>query len=104
MSDNFYADVTLRDILANAEAFPWDATLYPGARGRWGLDSPSCIIRDDQTLYCDAAHPRAVARGLTNAIGEVVSNASHQLGSPTDLQLLDALADYCEHDAFRTFV
>ena len=30
MSDDFDADVTLRDFLANTEASPWDATLYLG--------------------------------------------------------------------------
>ncbi|WP_224242643.1 DUF7716 domain-containing protein [Hyalangium gracile] len=72
----------------------------------WAAHSEACILERD--LYSDDLPPFAEANGLVKILSaaqvlEVVDNARLQKPNVSEQELVEALAHYCNRDAFIEF-
>lgn len=101
---------TLREVLAELEALPWDHALFVENCASWRLTTAVAVLDPDDVDSPDPDADPALAQehGLEYAISvasaqDVLSNLRSQINTtPTADQLLVALEHYRAHDAFLT--
>jgi hypothetical protein len=97
--------LTLGKLLRDADKISCDNFLYLPANEVWDLQSRCAIL---SVSDADGLPPEAIENQLAfalqiAAIQDVVANTVEQLGQPSDMQLLEALLFYFDHDAFLEF-
>lgn len=98
--------VKLRELLLNAESFPWGDTLYMSSDEVWSLDSDCWLFDLDEILEPDEDDPQfAIENNLQCVLNiadiqDIVDNLKQQKIDYSAEELLEAFLFYFDNDAF----
>lgn len=99
-----------RNVLLNAEQFPWNASLYLPKGEKWNLSSSCAVLtpdpnREDIDEEPELAEINNLCYALHfSSIQDIVSNAKQQLPNADARKIFKAFQFYFENDAFIDFL
>ena len=100
---------SFRNVLLNAEQFPWNASLYLPKVEQWELSSSCAVLTPDLERQALDEEPEfAKINNLCyvlhfSSIQDIVSNAKQQLPNADEKKIFQAFQFYLKNDAFIEF-
>jgi hypothetical protein len=100
--------IKLRDVLINAEEYPWRDSVFLPENKNWNLDSECAVLNLDDLEIDEDVPPFAIDNHLIYSLGiqdvqDIIINAREQHTNCTDEDFLKAFLYYYDNDAFIDF-